>query len=235
MRFLFLTALTAALGLGGCATPMRYQATVSALVAQDFQAGRTQGIVATKAQEGDLGFMEVKAQAERALTAAGLTISASGPFDIGVFIEYGIGAPRTVTSNYSIPIWGQTGVASSTTTGQIQTYGSSGTYSSTTTNTPTYGIVGAQTGTISDTVYDRFLTLRAFDLPASKKDGKLHPAWQTEVRSSGTSNDLRVVVPFMLKAAATYAGRSSATAVTVISPDDDAQVAFIRSGVPVKP
>ena len=57
----------------------------------------------------------------------------------------------------SVPVFGRTGVKSSTTHGTINTYKNYGVYSGTTTYTPTYGVVGSYTE--SNTEYSRELYL----------------------------------------------------------------------------
>src|SRR5882724_7620426 len=92
---------------------------------------------------GDLQFQEYAKYVHRALAAQGLTHARRvAAADIVVFLSYGIGDPQTHYYTYSLPVWGQAGYSSSTTSGTLNTFGAYGTYSSTTTYTPTFGISG---------------------------------------------------------------------------------------------
>ena len=108
-----------------------------------------------------------------------------------VTFSYAIDQGRVATVH--VPIWGETGVASTTTTG---TYGY-GMYSGTTTYTPTYGVTG--TMPINVAQYSRVLRVeianRPIDAGAAAKR-----VYQADVVSVGRSGTLAPVMPAMINA-----------------------------------
>lgn len=115
--------------------------------------------------------------------------------DVIVAFNYGIDSGKEELS--SIPIFGQTGVSSSSTYGTLNTYDNYGTYSSTTTYTPTYGVVGSSI--VSTITYSRGLFLYIVDRK-SVGSGKLRILYEGSVKSSGSSSQLSKVMPAMIKA-----------------------------------
>jgi len=170
----------------------------------------------------DLQFKEYATYAIRALEWKGYTITdKADDADIAIFLGYGIGEPTKHQYSYAMPIWGQTGVSSSTTTGITNIHGNaysyggntnlygSGTTSSTTTYTPQYGIVGAVPQVGSFVTYDRFVFLTAYDLKLFRETQKEKQIWKTEITSRGSSGDLRRIFPIMLAGAAPYLGENT--------------------------
>lgn len=115
--------------------------------------------------------------------------------EIIVVLAYGIDDGKTVSRN--IPIWGQTGVQSSTTTGQINTYGNYGTFSGTTTYTPTYGVTGYTTA--QSTKYKREVYVNFYDT-SSVLEGNPTSILETRAISEGSSNEISAVMPSIIKA-----------------------------------
>jgi hypothetical protein len=109
-------------------------------------------------------------------------------------IIFGITEPKKETG--STPIFGQTGVSSSTTYGSFSSYG---TYNSTTYNTPTYGVVGSQS--YSYDKYTRFLVVTGY----SRANKEL---FESEAISSGTSGDLDRVLPMLTFNMLPYLGKN---------------------------
>nr|QQZ48920.1 hypothetical protein JKL49_16680 [Phenylobacterium glaciei] len=226
--------LVAALGaiclLAGCAIqPPTIDVSVSGFVAAEFSPTLQHAVVPFDAEQAnDLQFAEASEEVQRALVKAGLQVATSAERpDVGVFVDYGIGSPRTETSVVSLPIWGQTGVASSTTTGYLSPTGA---ISAVTTNTPSYGVVGADSVPVSTTVYDRYVMLSGFDLNRYAKSKEVKRFWQIKITSSGSSGDLRLIIPYMLNAAVPYLGKSTGKAVTVVLSQDDANAEYLRTG-----
>lgn len=133
---------------------------------------------------------------------------ADGQFpDVIVIFDYAVDSGRQVLS--SVPIFGQTGVSSSTTRGTINTYGNTATYSGTTTYTPTYGVVGSST--VSRRKYTRVLLLRMVEAKSLGTE-KVNVLYQASVGSSGSSSQMSKVVPAMIKALFKYfPGKSGST------------------------
>ena len=114
----------------------------------------------TKTLDESLEFKAKKRSLEDGFRSVGMSVvSESGARDVGaeyvVFFGYGSDQGREQLYSYNIPIYGQTGISSSSTTGIINSYGSGATYSGTTSYTPSYGITGYQSNVGSRTVYGR--------------------------------------------------------------------------------
>jgi len=115
--------------------------------------------------------------------------------DVIIVLNYGIDSGKE--KSMSFPVYGQTGVSSSTTHGTLNTYGNHGTYSGTTTYIPTYGVVGSST--MSATEYTRGLWLYIVDAKSvGTKD--LNVLYEASVKSSGSSDQLPCVMPAMIEA-----------------------------------
>lgn len=188
----------------------------------------------------DLQFKEFATYVHRALASQGFTLAPSiEDADITIFLAYGMGDPQRHQYTYAIPLWGQTGVSSSTTYGTLSTYGGFGTYSGTTTYTPTYGITGYSRGVREYTTYFRFLVLDAYDFETLKRENKLVQVWKTVVTSTGSSGDLRRVVPGLVAALSPYLGKNTGRKMEVVIEEDNPAVAEIKgegagSAKPVK-
>jgi len=148
-----------------------------------------------------------------------------------IFFRYGISDPKTFQQTYSVPVWGQTGISSINTTGYSMgsAYGSAtgvgntvygSAYGSSYGNSTTkvnynYGVTGYRQETATYTTYFRYLILDVYDLNAYRKQGKPKMVWNTKVTSSGSSGDLRLVIPYMLAASSSYFGKNSNTKQTL--------------------
>jgi hypothetical protein len=115
--------------------------------------------------------------------------------DVAIVLRYGIGSGKERLE--SVPVFGQTGVSSSTTYGTLNTHGNYGIYSGTTTHTPTYGVIGSST--VSRTEYMRELQLYIVDAK-SVGTKNLNVLYEASVKSSGSSAQLSRVMPAMIEA-----------------------------------
>jgi len=177
----------------------------------------------------DLQFKEYASYVERALTSAGyIRVNDFKDARIAIFLSYGIGDPKEHLYSYSLPVWGQTGISSSTTYGTITSYGSYGSYQGTTTYTPTYGIKGYTSHVGSYTTFFRFLILDAFDLKEYRRSKKVIEAWRTTVTSRGSSGDLRRVFPVLVAAAKPYIGTDTGKQVHITLTEQDKTVLEIK-------
>lgn len=214
-----------------------YVAEVDALTSPEGQQKRT--YVLTPGNEGvtrdDLQFQEYAAYLMRALHSRGFVPASKAEYaDVAIVLSYGIGEPQTTQYTYTVPIWGQTGLAATQTYGTATTYGNSTNYAGTTTYAPTYGITGymPQVGTRTD--YLRYAVVAAYDPDSStKKNGSQKQYWRTTVTSSGWSDDLRVVFPVMIAASAPYLGTSAGKKVPVRLYENDESVRSVK-GEPIK-
>jgi hypothetical protein len=182
----------------------------------------------------DLQFQEYALQVTRALDHRGFVrTDSAADADIAIFVTYAIGDPTTHQYAYSVPVWGQTGTSSSRTTGTASTIGGTTTYNATTTYTPSYGVVGATSGTRNYTTYSRFVVLDAYDVPYYLAKSEMKQVWRTTVTSTGSSGDLRLVMPFMLAAAEPYFGVNTGRQISVVLRSRNKDVARVR-GTSVK-
>ena len=190
----------------------------------------------------DLQFKEYTAYVNRALMKQGFMPAKSfESANIAIFLVYGIGDPQKHQYSYSLPVWGQTGISSSTTYGSsntygnLNTYGNYGTYSgntsstSTTTYNPTYGIKGYRSHTGTMVTYFRFMVLDAIDLEEYKSTKKEVQLWKTIVTSSGSSGDLRQVFPILVAASSPYISKNTGKKLKVIISETDKRVIEIKS------
>jgi len=229
-----ISALFSLFLLAGCATGPQYYVSTSSLAAPQVSSAQTYELwpMNENVAPSDLQFLEYSKYIERALNSKGMTrVSGHETPDIIVLVGYGIGAPEKNTRSYSIPVFGQTGISSSTTTGTATTnvYGTSTyvtgntNYRQTTTYTPTFGITGYQTGVQNYTTYTRYITLNAAFVDIEKDAKDWQPAFETNIVSTGSSGDLRQVFPVMIAAAKDSIGVSTPKAVqTSISENDNA-------------
>ena len=156
---------------------------------------------------GDLQFQEFASYIDKILIERGFIKAPTfQEADVVIFLAYAIGDPQTYQYTYSLPTFGQTGISSANTYGTVSSYGNSATYSGTTTYTPTYGVTGYTTRIASDTAYTRFVSLDAYDIATYVRENKLNQVWKTSVVSTGASNDLRLVMPYMVAAMKPYFG-----------------------------
>lgn len=178
----------------------------------------------------DLQFREYAAYMDRALAETGYVKAASQETaDLIVVMHYGIGDPQTITKTRNIPIFGQTGVSSSTTYGTVSpTYGGGASYSGTTYNTPTYGITGMAQRTTSETVYTRFIMVSAYDWQTYKAENREVQVWRTTVTSVGPTPDLRLIFPVMLGGALPALTKDTGRMVEISIGDQEPPVLLVR-------
>jgi hypothetical protein len=174
----------------------------------------------------DLSFSDYSKKLARVLSQNGMVESYDiKNTDFIILLGYAVGDPKQNVGSYSIPEWGQTGVASSNTYGTINSYGN---YSATTTYTPTYGITGYENGVYTYTTYSRIVDVNAYDGRLYQTNGQAKNLWSTRIASVGESADLRSVYPYMIFAAKPYFGKSSGSVITISVKENDPQVAQIN-------
>ncbi len=230
-------AIIGAIVVSGCATvqpgvaPKTFHSTVDSLARSDAAEKRRYVLLpgGKGVDVGDLQFQEFAAYIDKVLSGAGFTKVASlHDADVAIFLSYAIGDPETYQYSYALPTWGQTGVASANSSGSISFYGNTATYSGRTTYTPTYGVTGSTTQIDTITRHSRFLLLDAYDVVEYAKDSRLAQVWKTNVVSIGSSNDLRLVMPYMVVAMTPHVGKNTGRKVEVAVPEDDAAIKLLR-------
>lgn len=238
LKSILLASLLAGVALlSGCATvqPTRFVSNIDSFAQPDAAAKKRYILLpgGKGVEPGDLQFQEFAAYVEKILSEKGFVKAASfQDADVAIFLAYAIGDPQTYQYTYSIPTWGQTGVSSSNTYGTVSSYGGMATYSATTTYTPTYGITGSTTHIGTSTLYTRFLSLDAYDVQTYVKEKRMAQVWKTDVVSTGSSGDLRLVVPYMVAAMKPYLGTNTGRKVEVEVPANDPAVQVLRGGQP---
>lgn len=217
--------------LVGCATGPLFHVNIDSISAPDAGAKKKYILLSglKDVEPTDLQFKEYARYVDKALASMGYVKTES--FDdanIAIFLVYGVGDPQKHSYIYPFPVWGQTGVSSSTTFGTLHSYGSYGTYSGTTYYTPTYGITGYMPLMGAYTTYFRFFILDAVDLNEYKSSQRVVSVWRTIVTSTGSSGDLRRVFPVLVAASKPYIGTNTGKQVKVTLTENDKAVIEIK-------
>jgi hypothetical protein len=239
----WLVGVILAFCLAGCQTGPSYYVNVSGIAAPEVQSGMTYRVWPSdeNVNATDLQFREYAAQVSRTLEARGLRPVADGfPPDVIAFLDYGIGQPQSRVGSYSMPVYGQTGVASSTTytTGTAtanrvgNTVYGSGAATSTTRNTPSFGVVGSTTQVYSYTEYTRFIRVAAYFTSQWEQKEELVPAFTTEIVSTGTSGDLRKLFPIMLAGSMEHIASTTKGFVPVTMTETDPRISLVLGLAP---
>lgn len=187
----------------------------------------------------DLQFLEYSNYINSVLQKKGLKkVDDIKNADIGIFLYYGISDPQKTEYERNIPIYGQTGISSSTTNGTINTNGINNIYGNNinlnstvntqTTYTPTYGITGYSKSKVIDINYLRFIRIEAINMPIFIKDKKAEILWKTQITSFGSTNDLREVFPVMVVASENYIGINTGKIIKVEISSNDERINKIK-------
>ncbi|MGB7950865.1 MAG: DUF4136 domain-containing protein [Candidatus Binatia bacterium] len=167
----------------GCAL-LRSQVTVFHHLPKDL-SGTTYVMIPFKEQEGSLQHKAYEEVVRRELNAKGFRETTVNQAQALVFFAYGIDTGKGIVSSY--PIFGQTSATDCLT----------GLRSEQPCNWPTYGFVGTREA--SETQYTRVLRLGIVDQQALA-EGNIKKLYEGQVVSSGFSDQLPKVLPFMVKA-----------------------------------
>lgn len=190
----------------GCTTYRSFNVSVDSICTSSAREKKTYVLLPGNkdGKISDLQFQEFAAYTENALNAQGFKKGSSiDDAEVAILLCYGISDPQLYEYTYSVPIYGQTGVSSSTTSGTVNSFGRSVIYSENTNYTPSYGVVGSSTHVETGVVFARYMVISGVDLEQFKKTGKIEDAqeiWSTKVNSVGASGDLREIFPVLLVA-----------------------------------
>lgn len=176
----------------------------------------------------DLQYKEYAGYIHKVLQDKGFKQTDFANADMVVFLYYGLSDPKNEQYSYSMPIYGQTGVSSSYTTGTVNSFGNMATYSGSTTYTPTYGVVGSQNYSGTRTYYTRHIILDAVDAKKYKELQKIQSLWKTTIISTGSSGDLRTIFPILLGAGKEYIGTNTGKAINVNLSENDDRVLAVK-------
>lgn len=235
MKLLVALMIGVVFGLAACATGPRYYVETDSLAAQEPFEGKTFHLwpMDPEIDPNGLQYKEYETYAERALALRGLErVDIEEEADLLVMFGYGIGQPRTEMFSYVVPVQGVTGTTS-TTNASANVFGSGnsiyGQGTSTTNTKVNRGTVGYSAQTGSRTVYDRFVLINGRFIDMTKQMSEWAPAFETTVTSSGSSADLRLVLPVMLAAAADKLATNTGKKVSDIMSDSDDNVLAIKA------
>ena len=160
--------------------------------------------------KNNLEFKEYSNEFEKSLIYSGAVKSDDEETaDMCILMDYGI-SDESYVEETSVPIYGQTGISSITTTsnttgntyGNIYSYGNYayGNISANSTTTkrtvivPRYGITGYETISKNVSKYLKYVSLYAFD-NQEKVDVKM--IWQINIACEDSTNQLRKIIPYM--------------------------------------
>jgi len=121
-------------GLAGCAGIVKSDVTVFH-APELAQSGKAYAFVPLRGQAGNLEYATYRNLVGKQLSKHGYHLVPLAKADYAVALQYSVDSWRQVVE--SMPVYGQTGVSSSTTSGTMTSLGGFGTYSGTTTYTPT--------------------------------------------------------------------------------------------------
>lgn len=186
------------------ARPLQFRTEIDSLVAASGSQLNSRFVVLpgnAGANESDLQFIEFKTYIEKILTNRGYSKADSlQDSNVVMFLSYGIGAPEVHQFTYDVPLWNDMGF--------YYPYRMSGYYRG---FYPGYGwgMGGYSQRTESYTTFRRHLELEACEKDAYVQQQQRKQLWKTTVQSSGSSNDLRLVFPYMAAAMQAYIGTNS--------------------------
>jgi hypothetical protein len=233
---LALTLIGLSLGLFGCASQLTVQ--VNAISDTKIAtADSTRYVLLNGNGEGlenDLFFREFSAYFIPLLTQKGYQqVATRDKADIEIFFRYAVSDGRSGIQTFAHPIYETFG-------GNVISFTETKTDSSGTTTT-TQGTVhvplqtqyvGTSVESRSYTEYTCSAALEAYSINSTdEKTGQPVILWKTLMSSTGDTNDIRTVMPFMAAAAAPYLAGNSGTAITVRLKPDDPRVVKIKQSV----
>ncbi|HEX6626898.1 MAG TPA: hypothetical protein VF105_02990 [Gemmatimonadaceae bacterium] len=146
---------------------------------------------------------------------------------IVLFVSYGIGSPTQQSYTYLTP---QIGLVPKTTTvnGTISTTGNTSAITGTAATQSKLGITGLASATGTYTTYTRYLLVTAVDLEHYKLTKEAREVWKTAVVSTGSSNDFRLVLPYLIVAGSQYFGEMTDHTIDQDIVEGDARVLALK-------
>jgi hypothetical protein len=148
-----------------------------------------------------------------------------------IILRYGISDPQFYNYTYSVPVYGQTGISSSHTSGSINSYSNGASYSANTSFTPSYGVIGSSTHVGTGVLYTRYLSLNGIDVEHYKLTNEIKDLWHTKITSVGESGDLRKIFPILLGAAKEHIASNTGQKITVTLTEKDNRVLEVKGKV----
>lgn len=196
MKKLTLTLIiTLLLVLQSCSTLVKSEITVFHNI-DKYEKEKTFFIFPVQEQVGSLEFQYYSDMIKNGLITKGMIYSNNiDNANIVILFSYGIDDGKQKIG--SVPVYGKTGIASSSSTINMNNYGGNIIGNVTTRNTPSYGVVG--TSQYSYIEYGRFLWIGMFD-KQSVVDNQIVQLYNGTIISTGTSSNIKEVLPAMINA-----------------------------------
>lgn len=187
--------------LGGCVT-FPLEGSVTRFHTLD-ESPKTFAIFPLEDQQDSLEFRSYAKNVAYELNAKGWRETVAERADVAIFLEYQIGG-KTVTRSY--PILKQVPSGSTVTTGTIS---STGQIQATTTQATTLAVTNES---YTATVFSRRVSLKMFSLPTWRATKKMEPVFEGTINSTGTTGQLPVVMPTLIRALLQeFPGKSGST------------------------
>ena len=181
-------------------------------------AQATYAILPVKGQDSDLEFQDYARMIEIKLSERGYRRGDINSADMAVFIAYGINSAGVRNYAYSLPVYG-------TNTFSGSSFGSGG---MTNFSGTTSGVVGSQTVAGSTREYTRTLIVDVVDFAHYKSTGQIVSLWKGDITSTGSSNDLRLVMPMLVEAGFRHFGQNTKKGITHVYPEHDSDIEKLR-------
>jgi predicted small secreted protein len=216
--------------LSSCATTKHFTVQIDSIGNDIYQEQKTYIAVPTDkdVSADDLRFKEYAGYIRKILAPKGyIEVNSSEDANIIVYLTYGVGDPELHTYAYSLPVYGQVGITVSPGPapghpGQPPRKPPFEHFS------PIFGIVGTKTEYQTVTTYFRYCKIEAFDLSLYRTTNTEKQLWSTIITSRGESDDLRMVMPYMIAAAEQYIGVDTGRKVEVVIDEKDERASYLK-------
>jgi len=222
--------LTMVFFISSCATTKHFTVQVDSIGNDIYQEQKTYIAVPTDkdVSADDLRFREYAGYLKKVLARKGYTeVNSSDEANIIVYLTYGVGDPEKYTYTYTVPVYGQVGIVPSPGPGQAHA-GQPPHNPPFAHFNPVFGIIGMTTDYKTYTTYFRFCKIEAFDLDLYRKSNTEKQLWSTIITSRGPSDDLRMVMPYMIAAAGAYIGVDTGKKVELVIDEGDERVTYLK-------
>lgn len=167
--------------------------------------------------KNDLEFIAIKKGVQALLEANGYTISEDSKLiDIVVFVNFGVSEPQVETKIWSEPVYEMQmplqSPQANTTSNVYNQYGQNvGSVQSQTNYGNPYAVSipqqvyrGERTRSEKITTFNRHLVLEAIDYQNFLKTKEMKPFWKVSSLSTGSSNNFRLILPYLLISVSSY-------------------------------
>lgn len=94
----------------------------------------------------------------------------------------------------------------------------------------TSGIVGSQTVAGSTREYTRTLIVDVVDFAYYKNTGQVVSLWKGDITSTGSSNDLRLIMPMLVESGFRHFGQNTKKGITHVYSEYDSNIEKLREG-----